>query len=44
MFLHQKTKKTRIHNPKKGVGIGKKEVVEANDEVKLSKGEVRPAN
>ena len=24
MFLHQKTKKTRIHNPKKGVGIGEK--------------------
>ena len=45
MFLHQKTKKAAIHNPKKGVGIGKKkEVVEVHDEVKLPKGEVRPAN
>ena len=46
MFLHQKTKKTGIRNPKKGVGIGKKkeEVVEVHDEVKLPKGKVRPAN
>ena len=46
MFLHQKTKKTGIHNPKKGVGIGEKkeEVVDVHDEVKLPKGEVRPAN
>ena len=46
MFLQQKTKETGIHNPKKGVGIGKKgEVVEVqDDDVKLSKGEVRPAN
>ena len=44
MFLHQKTKGTGIHNPKKGVGSGKKEVVEVHDDVKLSKGEVRPAN
>ena len=46
MFLHQKTKETEIHNPKKGVGHwGKKEeVVEARDEVKLPKGEVWPAN
>ena len=46
MFLHQKTKETEIHNPKKGVGHwGKKEeVVEAHDEVKLPKSEVRPAN
>ena len=29
---------------KKCVGIGKKEVVEVHDDVKLSKGEVRPAN
>ena len=46
MFLHQKTKKTGIHNPKKGEGIGEKkeEVVNVHDEVKLPKGEVRPAN
>ena len=45
MFLHQKTKETGIHNPKKGVGSKKKdEVVEVHDDVKLSKGEVRPAN
>ena len=44
MFLQQKTKETGIHNPKNGVGIGKNEVVEVHDEVKLSKGEVRPAN
>ena len=29
---------------KKGVGIGKKEVVEVHDDEKLSRGEVRPAN
>ena len=46
MLLHQKTKKTGIHNPKKGVGIGEKkeEVVNVHDEVKLPKEEVRPAN
>ena len=45
MFLHQKTKKTEIHNPKEGVGHWEKEeVVEVHDEVKLPKGEVRPAN
>ena len=44
MFLNQKTKETEIHNPKKGVSIGKKEVVEVHDDVKLSSGEVRPAN
>ena len=45
MFLHQKTKETGIHNPKKGVGHWqKKEVVKVHDEVKLPKGEVRPAN
>ena len=44
MFLHQKTKETGIHNPKKGVGIEKKEILEVHGDVKLSKGEVRPAN
>ena len=45
MFLHQKTKGTGIHNPKKGVAIGKKKgVVEVHDEVKLPKDEVGPAN
>ena len=44
MFLHQKTKENGIHNPKKAEVSGKKEVVEVHDEVKLSKGEVRPAN
>ena len=46
MFLHQKSKETGIHNPKKGVGHWQKkeEVVEVHDEVKLPKGEVRPAN
>ena len=44
MFLHQKTRETGIHNPKKGVDSGKKEVAEVHDDVKLSKGEVRLAN
>ena len=37
MFLHQKTKETGINNPKKGVGIGKKEAVEVHDEVKFGR-------
>ena len=44
MFLYQKTKETGIHNPKMRRYREKKEVVEVHDEVKLSKGEVRPAN
>ena len=35
MFLPQKTEETGIHNPKNGVGIEKKEVVEVHDDVKL---------
>ena len=46
MFLHQKTKKTGIHNPKKRRRYWEKkeEVVDVHDEVKLPKAEVQPAN